>query len=184
MFAGPVAVWYLNSLWRCTLNLRGKRNVWVLVSMGQLWSRGAFPFPSAPLTAWHIVNINAAQAMDHTSLDPSFPRQLLSGSTGLLPRSFLPSGVPSLPLRSLTCDQILWLEPLPFVIHTCPLVSASTGISCSSALEGKAWPNTKESAERNINSSGVEGKVSTQTERSAKEVLSATTLSLIYILMG
>lgn len=53
----------------------------------------------------------------------------------------------------------------------------SMGISYSSALEGKACQDIKESAQGNINTSGVECyKDGKQTVGSPEEVLSATTL--------
>lgn len=187
VFAGSVAIWCGNSLWWYTLNLRGKRLVWVWVSVptGQLWSHGAFPFPSAPLTACQIAHLKPTQAMDHISLDPSFPRQLLNPNTGHLHGSFLHFRVPFLPWRSLACDQTLWLEALPVVIQTCPLIPATTGISYSSALKGIAWPNIKENSQENINTRGImcwkDGKQSVESD---KEVLLETILLSIYILIG
>ena len=153
VFASLVAVWHLNRLWQHTLNLRGKHDalVWASVPTGWLWSHGAFPLPPAPLPAHHIVNLCPAQAIGHTSPDPFFPRRLLSRNTGLLLGSFLHSGVPFPPWRSLAYDQTLWWEPLPVGTQTFPLIRASPGISFP--LFSKA--ECGQTQRRNIDSSGV-----------------------------
>lgn len=137
------------------MNLIEKHSVWVWISMamGQCLSHGVFPFASALLTAFQIVKLKTNQAMDHTPQDPFSLRQLLSLSTGLLPGSFLPSRVSCLPWKYLAGNQKLWWEVLSVEIQLFFLIAASTDISYCSTLVGKLWPNVKETAQEQADTS-------------------------------